>query len=89
MGTSGNNSKGTFAELIAIKIAWIKMSLFSFIAKSSYEIFHPNSQVLQNHWANESPGWWYLVLTSRLLVKRSSVTESLGTMRVQDGGTLC
>jgi hypothetical protein len=42
MGTSGNNSERTFAELMN--------------RATLPEIFHPNSQVLQNHWANESPG---------------------------------
>jgi hypothetical protein len=48
-----------------------------FMQKSMHEIFHPNnSQVLQNHWANESPAWWwYLVLTSSgLIVKGRFVT---------------
>jgi hypothetical protein len=45
--------------------------------------FIPSGRRLQNHWANESPSW-YLVLTSRLLMKPwvEGVSRFLGRMMV-------
>jgi hypothetical protein len=92
MGTSGNNSEGTFVRIEMASFPFHgrnQHALFPFhvrnqsrcgsffMQKSMHEIFHPNnSQVLQNHWANESPAWWwYLVLTSSgLIVKGRFVT---------------